>query len=147
MTRQQRYPETDTFHFHNSNPRNRFTTDCVERAITTAGLVPYGEVCETLAREQAATGYAASSPEGFGRYLESMGWRKQKQPRKADGSKYTGKEFCRALQDHENCPFPPSMNARYVANIGGGHTVAIVNGQVWDTWDSTDGCIGNYWIK
>ena len=34
-----------------------------------------------------------------------------------------------------------------VANIGGNHTVCIKNGKVHDTWDSTDGCIGNYWVK
>jgi len=34
-----------------------------------------------------------------------------------------------------------------IANIGGHHIVAIIEGRVWDTWNSTDGCIGNYWTK
>ena len=57
--------------------------------------------------------------------------------RAIDGTKYTGKEFCKRARKYE----------RYVANLGGNHTVAIVNGKVNDIWDSTDGCIGNYWTK
>ena len=58
-----------------------------------------------------------------------------KQPRKANNKKYTGKEFCK--KHNETC----------VANIGGHHVVCIKNGKVHDIWDSTDGCIGNYWVK
>ena len=36
---------------------------------------------------------------------------------------------------------------RYIAHIGGHHIIAIVDKKVNDTWDSTDGCIGNYWTK
>ena len=25
--------------------------------------------------------------------------------------------------------------------------LGIKEGRVWDIWDSTDGCIGNYWIE
>ena len=35
----------------------------------------------------------------------------------------------------------------YIAMIGGHHIVAIVKAKVCDIWDSTDGCIGNYWTK
>ena len=36
MTRQQKYPETGTFHYHNQNPKNRLTGDCIIRAISRA---------------------------------------------------------------------------------------------------------------
>ena len=36
MTRQQKYPDTNTFHFYNANPKNKYTGDCVIRAISTA---------------------------------------------------------------------------------------------------------------
>lgn len=32
-----------------------------------------------------------------------------------------------------------------IAHIGGNHIVAIVNHKVYDIWDSTDYCIGNFW--
>lgn len=138
MTRQQKYPDTATFHYHNANPKGRFTTDCVVRAISAATETPYNVVVGELAKMQQSTGFDASSPECFGRYLEIVhGWNKHNQPRKSDGKKYTGSEFCREF----------AKGKKIVANLGGGHTVAIIDGRVYDTWDSTDGCIGNYWTK
>lgn len=137
MTRQEKYPETGTFHYHNANPKNRLTTDCVARAISTATKIPYNQVVLEMAELQCETGYDADSTQGVDKYLQSKGWVKHKQPRKKDGTKYTGAEFCEQSRQY----------LRYVANIGGGHIVAIVGCKVWDTWDSTGGCIGNYWTK
>lgn len=81
------------------------------------------------------TGYDMSDVKCFGKYLESKGWQKQKQPRKADNTKFTGKEFVKHFK------------GVCVANIGGNHTVCIKCGKVLDIWDSTGGCIGNYWLK
>ena len=67
--------------------------------------------------------------------MELKGWTKMRQPRKRNNTKYTGKEFCEIFK------------GVCVANIGGNHTVCIKNGKVYDIWDSTDGCIGNYWVK
>ena len=140
MTRREKYPDTDYFHFHNANPKNRFTTDCVVRAISTATKRPYEQVVRELADLQIATGYDTSAVECYGKYLESLGWIKHKQPRKTDGRKYTGKEFCKEL-------WKTYDYRRIVANLGGNHVVAIIEGAVNDTWDSTDGCIGNYWTE
>lgn len=151
MTRQQKYPDTETFHFHNANPNGKYTGDCVARALSVATGNPYSDIVRCLAEIQIATGYDGTSPEGFGRYLESEGWIKHKQPRMKSGRKYTGEVFCIAQQSllfrdgAEGLDVYPSK--RIVANIGGGHTVAIIDGKVWDTWDSTEGCIGNYWTK
>lgn len=137
-TRQEKYPETKTFHYYNANPKNRITGDCRIRAISVACEVPYNQVVMDLARIQCETGYDQTANQGISILLKEYGWTKCKQPRKADNTKYTGAEFCRLLANN---------NKRYVANIGGHHIVAIVNKKVWDIWDSTDGCIGNYWTK
>ena len=140
MTRQQKFPDTKTFHFHNANPKGRLTTDCVFRAISTATGIPYADVVRQLAEWQIKTGYDSGDDKCYGRYLESIGWVKMKQPRKRDGRKYTGKEWCELLNEE--------LDFRgMIAHIGGHHVVAISGCQVWDTWNSTDGCIGNYWIK
>ena len=34
MTRQEKYPETPTFHYHQANPHKRINGDCVIRAIS-----------------------------------------------------------------------------------------------------------------
>ena len=137
MTRQEKYPETSTFHYYNANPKNRITTDCVVRAITTALQQDYNKIVMELAEMQCKTGYDDGDVKLYDKYLQSKGWTKHKQPRKPDGTKYTGKEFCKRARRYE----------RYIANIGGHHVVAIVNGKVNDIWDSTEGCIGNYWTK
>ena len=147
MKRQDKYPETSTFHYYNANPKNRITGDCWARAICTALEIPYEQVVMEMAEMQCETGYDSSSL--IDRYLKSKGWKKQQQPRKDDNTKYTGEEFCQQFQyvpwlftGKEN-----NYKARIVANIGTHHVVAIVEGKVWDIWDSTDGCIGNYWTK
>ena len=144
MTRKEKYPDTSTFHFYNANPKNRFTTDCVVRALSTALNLPYKQVLYELTDLQCETGYDAGETTLISKYLQNKGWQKQKQPRKEDNTKYTGKEFCKTLQTRA-CSFPVSSSGRYVANIGGHHIVAIVDDKVWDTWNSTNGCIGNYW--
>ena len=145
MTRQQKYPETSTFHYHNQNPHNRITTDCVIRAISTATEIPYNQVVMELAELQCKTGYDDGDHKLYDLYLKEKGWIKRKQPRKLDNTKFTGKEFCEALQ--EDYDYALGRTKRIVAHIGGNHVVAIVDAQVWDIWDSTGGCIGNYWEK
>lgn len=143
MTRQQKYPETSTFHYHNQNPHNRITTDCVIRAISTATEIPYNQVVMEMAELQCKTGYDDGDKKLYDMYLKSKGWHKCDQPRKWDNRKFTGDEWCRELKYEYRSP----RYSRMVANIGGGHVVAIIGYKVWDIWDSTDGCIGNYWIK
>lgn len=138
MTRQQKYPDTSTFHFYNANPKNRLTGDCAFRAICTALEKPWEDVVMEMAEASIKTGYSISSVKGIAKYLEEHGWHKMPQPRKSNGTKYTGEEFCKKIAVH---------GQRYVANIGGSHVVAIVDKKVYDTWNSTDGCIGNYWVK
>lgn len=148
MKRDQKYPETATFHYYNANPKNRITGDCAFRAISTA----LGQTWEQTVREMAEisikTGYAINDTKGIEKYLESKGWVKHKQPRKRDNTKYTGWEFCKEL----TCDIM-AVGKTFIANIGGHHIVCIKEtGQhgfhkVWDTWNSTDGCIGNYWTK
>lgn len=133
-----KYPETSTFHYFNANPKNRITGDCVFRAFTLAMRQDYNATVMEMAELMCETGYALNDAKGEAKYLEVKGWVKHKQPKKPDGTKYTGKEFCKMIA---------KKNQRYIAHIGGHHVVAIVGCKVNDIWDSTDGCIGNYWTE
>lgn len=145
MKRQEKYPDTSTFHYYNANPKNRITGDCVIRAICTACEVPYNQVVMDLAKIQCETGYDYGD-RGTDILLKQYGWTKMKQPHKLfSNNKYTGKEFCNELQ--KGTTWSANDYSRIVANIGSHHIVAIINGKVWDIWDSTKGCIGNYWVK
>ena len=136
--REQKYPDTKSFHYYNANPKNRITGDCVIRALSVAMDKSWDEVMTDLCAYAIKTKYAPLNPECYGRYLEDNGWRKTKQPRKDDNTKYTGEEFVK---------YRKSKDIRYVAHIGTHHIVAIKDGKVWDTWDGTDGAIGVYWSK
>lgn len=134
-SRQQKYPDTKTFHYYNANPKGRITADCVARAVCTALEQDYVETVREMVDLQIKTGYEYTDKKCIEKYMELKGWKKVKQPRKSDNTKYTGKEFCKIFKG--TC----------VANIGGNHVVCIKDGKVHDIWDSTDGCIGNYWVK
>ena len=95
MKREQKYPETQTFHYYNANPKNRITGDCRIRAISVACEVPYNQVVMDLAKIQCETGYDQTANQGISILMKKYGWTKCKQPRKPNGKKYTGKEFCR----------------------------------------------------
>lgn len=150
MNRRQRYPNTKYFRFYNANPKGRITGDCRIRAICTATGTDYNKVVMDLAKIQCETGYDQCANQGIDILLKQYGWEKQPQPRKDNGKKYTGVEFCKWLNDH------PEFRSGIVANMGTHHEVAIMptdmndrkeNWKVFDIWDSTNGCVGNYWIK
>lgn len=160
MRRQDKYPDTKYFHFYNANPKNKFTEDCTVRALTVALDIPYKQALMELVESSLKTGYSVSSIENIGKVLAYHGWKKMKQPRKKDNTKYTGEEFCKVQQqwlftdDHFEWEFVNNVvinniviSPRLFCNIGGGHVAAIIDGKVWDTWNSTGGCIGNYWVK
>ena len=146
MKRTDKYPDTSTFHYFNANPKNRITGDCRIRGIAVACEVPYNQVVMDLARIQCETGYDQTANQGISILMKQYGWTKHPQPRKPDGTKYTGKEFCEVIQRKEHKD-GIVISPRIFCNIGGHHEVAIIDGQVWDHWDSTGGCIGNYWTK
>lgn len=147
MTRKEKYKDTATFHYYNANPKNRITGDCAYRAIAAATGIPYNEVVMGLAKVHCETGYEPTEGKGLEAYMKSIGWVKHKQPRKYDNTKYTGKEFCKELMRYDSEIDSGDDMHHILANIGGHHMVAIISGQVWDIWNSTNGCIGNYWTK
>lgn len=135
-SREQMYPETSTFHYYNANPHKRITGDCVLRAVCTGLNLAYYDCMDMLVDMSKKSGYSILSKECVKKLLDEKGISMQKQPRKADNTKYTGEEFCKKIAKKDK---------RYIAHIGGGHMVAIVDKKVQDIWNSTGGCIGNYW--
>ena len=129
MKRQDKYQNTNTFVYYNANPKNRITDDCVIRALCTAMNEPYETVYKELFEFSLKNGYMLNDGKCFEKFLASKGWIKMAQPRKFDNTKYTGKEFCEEIQQYSmNYPY------RMIANIGGHHIVAIVDGRINDIW-------------
>lgn len=127
--------DTATFHFFNANPKGNKSCDCVVRAIAGATGQTWDETLEGMVAMAMKLKLMPNDPKCYGKYIQSLGWHKQKQPKLKDGTKYTGAEFVKRFE------------GTMIAHIGGHHLVCIKDHQVWDTWDSTRGCIGNIWTN
>lgn len=119
----------------NLNPKNRKTTDCVIRAISLVLEQSWESTIREITELGISLGLVFTDTKCIDKYLCLKGLKKYPQPKNAYNKKCTGKEFCRDSRS----------NGRIVANIGTGHVVAIINGKIFDTWNSSDYCIGNYW--
>lgn len=146
------YPETDTFHYYNANPKNRITGDCSVRAISTVLGKSWTEVVMEMAELGCKNGYSPWGRENIDRYLKLNGWTKCRQPKKWDNTKYTAEEFCEVQQHYageimaewdDGIVIAPKI----VVSVGGHHISCIINGKINDIWDCTDNCVGNYWVK
>lgn len=149
MDRSEKYPNTPTFRFHNQNPKNKFVSDCVVRALSTALGRDWDTVLTELTEIAIKTKAMPNEKATYKEYLKAQGYTMQKQPKKENGKKYTSKEFCEQLQD-DPWPFTGKEGHAHtpiIAHIGVHHIVAIVEGQVWDTWNCTGKCVGNYFTK
>ena len=131
--RQEKYPDTEIFKYHNQNPHNRITGDCVVRAISFATGIPYNEVVMDQAKFQCKTGFEGTYE--VAKFMtRAYGYEKCKQPRHEDGTKYTMKEF---IGEH-----PKGTYVILLPN----HCTVVKNGVNYDIWDCTqyDKKVGNY---
>lgn len=135
MRRQEKYPDTKTFHYYNANPHNRITGDCSIRAVAFACQVPYNQVVMDLARIQCETGY--DSDKGMDILLKEYGWIKNRQPRHSDNTKFTVAEFVKVYK-----------RGTYILNMAG-HNTVVKDGVDYDIWDCVKygGTVGNYWTR
>lgn len=134
--------DTADFRYHNANPKGRRTGDCVLRAIATSTGKSWDEVLDGLVEIAHKHKVMVNDTPCYDRYLQSLGYSKMNQPRKTDNTKYTGHDFDEYLSGQGRL-----FGYDIVAHIGGHHIVAIVDGTIYDTWNSTGGSIGNYWIR
>lgn len=125
---------TKRFHFFNANPHGKKTSDCVIRAICSALHEPWETTLQNLTDLSKKTGLMVNDTKLYTKHLEMNGWHKQSQPRHPNGKKLTTWEF--AVTVH-----------RAIAHVGGHHTAYFENGELFDTFDCTHKCVGNYWIK
>ena len=145
MKRQEKYPDTKWFHYHNENPKNRVTTgDCTYRAIAKATGVDWRSTLKRMTLYACESGYCPNDKLGINGYLKSNGWVMCKQPKNPDGTRMTGKEFCEHLKKIK-------CIGNVIVHIGSKHLTCFVkednNYRVYDTWDCTKWRVGNYWIK
>lgn len=124
----------NTYHYYNCNPQHRLTDDCVIRAICSSTGDSWEDTMHALAEWSIKTGYMLTTPECYGKYLESIGYVKQKQPLHNDGTKVRFKEFCQKYDGHAIC------------HCGKGHITYVADNSVWDIWNTENEIVGVYWV-
>ena len=153
MKRIDKYPETAYFVYHNQNPKNKHTEDCVFRAFSLGLDQEYDKTVLEMAKIMCETGYSMIGAKGESAYLKSKAWIKNKQLKHDDGSKYTGKDFAAWL----SIKYPNGEIGNVICHLGSHHTVCFkptfhgdginCRYKCHDTWDSTGGKVGVWWTK
>ena len=123
----------------NVNPKNRKTGDCSTRALVGVLGITYEEALKLQMKWSLKTYYDPTSKQVMEKVLQEFGYVKMKQPRKADGTKYTVKEMDEILTDKQ-------MQEGVLITVANHHT-CIVEGYVQDIWDCRYKSVGNYYVK
>lgn len=129
----------------NVNPKNLNVGDCVIRAIAKAS----GESWDNVYKELCEIGFKKKRMPNnkivYGYYLKKKGWKKCKMPRHCDNTRYTVAEF---LDEYAN---DNDKMQNIIINVAKHLTCGAIDyygvGVLYDTWDCSQKCVGNYWIK
>ena len=118
------------YHYYNPNPEGRNVGDCSVRAVSKALCQDWDTTYWGLALEGALLRDMPSVSEYWGAYLARIGLRRYQAP---DG--ITVGEF--ACENNRGV---------YILALSG-HVVCIVDGVLYDTWDSSRELVLYYWQK
>ena len=119
---------------YNPNPISRRVGDCAVRAIAKALDLTWEQAYVLLVTNGLSMGDMPSSDLVWGATLRQHGFFRETIPNECPDC-YTAGEFC---QDHPSGTFVLAF---------GGHVATIVDGNLYDTWDSTILVPQYYWYK
>ena len=122
----------NTYRYYNPNPVGNRTRDCVIRAISAALDMTWDDAFDIIADRAKAMGETMDENAVYGSILRQCGFYRAVPPSTCPDC-YTAKDFCRS--------HPYGV---YVLGFTG-HVAACIDGQVWDSFDSTDEPITYYW--
>lgn len=123
-----------SFVFYNPNPQQKLVGDCVIRAISKCEGYSWEEAFAGIVAEAFSLCDMPSSNYVWGSYLKSKGYTRHNLPDTCPDC-YTLRKFC------EDYP-----KGTYIVATGT-HAVAVVSGNIWDSWDSSDEVVTYYWEK
>ena len=133
-----RKKNTKTYHYYNANPKGLYTGDCTYRAIALACNVTWETAVVAVALWMVRTGKSDWDANGTDEMMQEFGhWIRHKEPKHADGTKYTVAELAKELKDEPN-PILIHVN---------GHMTVIKEAKVWDIWDCSREYVRTYWTK
>lgn len=121
------------FKFYNPNPNRHAVGDCVIRAISKLLDMDWNATYAAISLQGYKMKDMPSSNAVWGEYLLSQGYIPELIPCQFDNPSCTVRDFVKA-----------HSSGRFLLFIGG-HVVAVVNGDYFDTWDSGDEIPLFYW--
>lgn len=113
------------FIFYNNNPTGRKVGDCAVRAVSKALKIDWETAYLMIMANGYAMGDMPSSDSVWGSVLRQHGFYRKAIPNTCPDC-YTVGDFC---VDHPH--------GTYVLGFGG-HVATVVDGDLYDSWDSTD---------
>lgn len=122
------------FIYYNGNPMRRNVGDCVVRAISKATGDSWEKTYLGLCLKGYEMGDMPSANSVWGAYLTDNGFKRGIIPNKCPDC-YTVADFC---EDNPHGSFVLALSS---------HAVAVINGDVFDTWDSTEEIPIYFWRK
>lgn len=123
----------------NVNPKNRCTGDCSTRALVGTLGISYEEALKQQCEEAIKSYYGITDKQVMERIVKKFGYIKMKQPKKANGKKYTVGEMDELLTEEQ-------LKNGVLVTIANHHTCIRFHA-VQDTWDCRDKCVCNYYVK
>lgn len=123
-----------SFIYHNENPENIQTEDCVIRALA----LFFNDSWENIYTDLTMQGYfmhsMPSANNVWGQYLKKNGYNRRIIPDTCP--------YCYTIRDFAN----EHPKGTYLVGTGR-HVVAVIDGNYYDTWDSGDEVAICYWEK
>ena len=118
----------------NNNPTGRKVGDCAVRAVSVALNVDWETAYLLIAKAGYVMGDLPSSDSVWGAVLRQNGFYREAIPNSCPDC-YTAEDFCR---DHPE--------GTYVLGFGG-HVATVVNGKLYDSWNSSEEIPIYYWYR
>lgn len=122
------------FVYYNPNPVGRHVGDCSVRAISKALDTDWETAYALISLNGYSMGDMPSSDSVWGALLRQRGFYREAIPNTCPDC-YTVEDFC---QDHPH--------GAYVLGFGG-HVATVVDGDIFDTWDSSKEIPVYYWYR
>lgn len=108
--------------------------DCAQRAISAALDVDWDTASDLIYEMAKAMGTTTHDDAAWGAVLRRAGFMRAAIPNRCPDC-YTVNDFCR---EHPRGVFVLKTS---------GHVVTVIDGQAWDTWDSTGEIPSYYWYR
>lgn len=120
--------------FYNPNPHGKRVGDCTVRAISKALGQSWEQTYAGLSLQGFSDGDMPSANATWGAYLRAKGFRRRIVPDECPDC-YTVRDFA---EDHPH--------GTYILALAS-HVVCLIDGQLYDTWDSQDETPLYYWER